>query len=257
MKKIFKKNLLAYEIMNVIKDPSQIGFGVVFPIVFISILLPSIMQQIPDIAGAEKELIRNQFFIGYLIIGPLVINLQGLATSFAKEIETNCILRLNLFGYDNKQILCAKTLASIICCILVSALYLLIVPSIVDFKMPSWDIILFYGINLLLIFVLLFVFGYIIAMITRRSNVSLAITMFLYFFIMLVSGLFGITLDSFPDILTTISNGIPISFLVNDTTAIFTDLPNYNYAMLIQSYVISISVAIILLFYVFYKNKRR
>lgn len=251
--KLIQINMIKYEIKNLLGNPFNLGFGFIFPVFMGCLLITTVIKQIPDIA---QESFKIQFFIGYLLFSPLAFVLIGFPSLFSQELESQSITRLNLYGYTNKSIMMSKLIANLIATVLGSILYIVVVGNVTGIKAPSLETILILIVIVFTITVLLFLLGYVISMFFKRFGPTFALTMPLYFMIMIISGLMGVQLENLPKFITTLSNSIPVSYLVNDAYALWNNPTTYNYAPLIQAYVISTAIILLALFATLYRNRR-
>ncbi|NLK95477.1 MAG: ABC transporter permease [Clostridiales bacterium] len=250
--KLVNFSLIKYELRNISGNIFTIIFGVFFPILMSSLLSPVFIKDVPE---EYKSIALTSCFISFSCIIPLATVFIGYSAVFSQELQNNIPIRIKLFGYTEKTFLFSKISANLIFVTISFFIYSIVNYFVLDIKTPT----LFSGsiliISLYILTIILFILAHGIAIILKKFAPTYAITMVLYFAIMILSGMFGVTPDSFPKVLQSIAYTFPTTYICND----FIDFWNgssYNFAPFIQSTLFFLSVSLLVLFYGVYKNRR-
>lgn len=250
--KLFNISLIKYELRNITGNIFTIIFGVFFPIMMTAGLSPIFMKSVPE---NFKSTAFTAFFIGASTIIPLASVFIGYSAVFSQEVEHKIPIRFKLFGYKESTLVASKLIANLIFITLSIILYVVVNYSILDLEKPNFSsaIILITSIYLLNIF--LFIFAHGISLIFKKFAPTNALTMMLYFGIMILSGLFGATPNDFPQALKYISYLLPTTYISQDFIN-FWNGGSYNFGPFIQSFILFGVVSCLVLFFAIQKNSR-
>jgi len=94
-----------------------------------------------------------------------------------------------------------------------------------------------------------------IANLVKKFGLTYLITMILYFGMMILSGMMGITVDQLPKGVKVVSNLLPSTYFNKDFYTVWVG-KSYNYGPMIQSYIFMMAIAGILLFIMTYRSKK-
>lgn len=251
--RLFNINLIKYEIRNLIGNVFVIVFGLFFPI-GMSILMGNIIG--PKVPGDARETVVVSIFITTSLIIPLATVLVGYAASFSQELEKEVPLRLSLFGYKESTLIISKISASLIFMTISLIAYIVVNYIILKLPMPTIGSALLLIISIYALAVVLFTLSHGIALFFKKFGPTYAITMLLYFGIMLLSGLFGIQPKDFPKPLRLISYMFPTTYMSSDFATFWTG-GSYNFTPFIQSFIFLGAVSGIILFLSVNRNSRK
>jgi ABC-2 type transport system permease protein len=251
--KLFNTWLIKYEFRNLIGNIFTIVFGVFFPI---GMTLFSGTSMIGKVPGDMKDTFITSIFIVNSVIIPLASILVGYSAIFSQELDKNIPLRFRLFGYSEKTVLISKICANLIFMTLSLILYTVVVCSVLKVQMPSLSSALVLIGSLYLLSVFLFILAHGIALFFKKFGPTYAITMVLYFAIMILSGMFGVQAKDFPDAIKAVAYALPTTYIAGEFID-FWQGGSYNFVPYIQSFIFFAAVSCIILFMSIHHNSRR
>lgn len=251
-KKKCNLGLILYEIRNICGTPLIQFFGIVFPILMSLILTKAILSEVPE---AMRQTANTSVVISMSLISPMSILLIGYAANYSQEIEKEVPLRMSLFGYGEKTLILAKAIAQLVFFTISLIIYGVAEVILIDIQMPVFSSLICLIGCLYLIAVILFILAHSIAGILKKFGSTYAITMTLYFLIMIVCGMMGIRTQQLPKALRIMAEMLPMTYISNDFVD-FWQGGSYNFVPLLQSFLFLGAVSGILLIVSIYKNKR-
>ena len=247
------KRYITYEIRNNLGNFMSMIFGFLMPLFMTILIFHAYKGQMPkDLVGD----FATQMYLTNLIMIPMAMILIGFASMCSQEIEQGVTKRLELFGYVYRKQMVVKFWAQFIIVVIAIFLYSIIICVILPVNAPKFGSLLAYLICFLALIVLVYLIAYAIAMLTQKFSVALGITMTLYFGIMILSGMMGVTADKFPKPVRFVAELLPTTRMIE----VFPDSWSTslgNVAPLIQSFLLWYGIAGILLFLVARKNSRK
>lgn len=245
--------LVAYELRNVSGNWYVMFFGIVFPILLSVVLAGTVAGQLPS--EIKKEVVTTMVLTISLVI-PMSIMLLGYAALYANEVEKGIPLRLRLFGYKEKTIMIAKIIAHLIFMTIAFLIFAVAEPLLLDILIPKAWALVCLVICLYVLGIIFLIMAHAIANLCGKFGPTYAITMVLYFLIMILSGMMGARTEQLPEVLQKIARTMPMTYISNDFID-FWQGGSYNFVPMIQSYLFLGAVAGILLMASLHKNKRR
>ena len=249
---LIKSNLVNYELRNLVGNIFSVIFGVVFPI-FMSIFLGAIIGgQVPE--EVRTRVITNIFISNSMMI-PLATVFIGYSATFSQEIEKDIPLRFRLFGYREETLVVSKIIAYLIFMTIALIIYTIISFIVLDIQVPSLGAALILIGSLYLLATIFFVLAHGISLIIKKFGPTYAITMILYFGIMILSGMFGVQAKDFPEPLMKVAYLFPTTYVTSDFID-FWQKGSYNFMPYIQSLVLLLAVALIVLIIAINKDSR-
>lgn len=249
----FNVKLLKYELKNITGNIFVLIFGVAFPILFTIFFGKSLTLKMPE---DIKPIVTTSIFITSSMIIPLATIFIGYAALFSQELEKNVPLRLKLFGYNDRTILIAKISANLIFLTGALAFYIAICSAALKLKVPTFSSAAIWIVSIYLLGTFLFILAHGISLFFKKFGPTYAITMTLYFGIMILSGMFGIQVKDFPKGMRALASLFPTSYVSSDFMT-FWQGGNYNFAPFVQSFVFFGAVSCIVLFAAIYFNNRK
>ena len=250
-KKISAK-LVIYELRNLMGNPYIAFFGIVFPIFMLFLITHAMLGDVPASIRPEAN---TSVFITMSLIIPMAVVLLGHAANYSQELEKEIPLRMKLFGFPERSILCAKAIAQIVALAIGFIIYVVLAYLLIDLEVPALSSALCILLCELVLGVLFFMMAHGLAGIFRKFGPTYAITMAFYFGVMILCGMMGIQTDQLPKALQYVAGLLPMSYIGSD----FIDFwkgGSYNFGPMIQSYLFLGAVSGILLLYANYKNRR-
>ncbi|MHA3225440.1 ABC transporter permease [Globicatella sulfidifaciens] len=251
MKKSFLY-LLKYELKSNINNGYTFFFGALFPFILLLIISRSVTADVPE---PYQKTVVTSIFLTMSMMVPLAIMFTGYAAAYANELEKNIPQRLNLFGIKQQTLFSVKLLAYYLfltgclifyCC----SLFFVDIERPTPLALITWLVVIY------LFSAFLLALAHAIASLLKYFGPTYGVSMVIYFGIMILSGMMGITVDNLPSFLKPISKLLPTSQFGAD----FTDFwmgKTYNFAPLIQSMLFFGACSFIILFISFKQNKRK
>ena len=250
--KLVRSNLIKYELRNLLGNIFVLVFGVVFPI-FMSIFLGNLIgAQVPEEA---KETVVTTIFISNSLMLPLATVFIGYSATFSQELEKNIPLRFRLFGYSEKTLVFSKIVAYLI--FMTVAMVIYTIASFLGLKilLPSFGAAITLIVSLYVLSIIFFVISHGIALYMKKFGPTYAITMTLYFAIMILSGMFGVQAKDFPEPVMKVAFLFPTTYVASEFID-FWQGGSYNFMPYIQSLVLFTAVSAIVLFLAINKDSR-
>ena len=251
--KLFNLRLIKYEFRNTIGNAFTLIFGIVFPILMTSFCAPIFMEGVPD---EFKSTALTAFFIGVATIIPLATVFMGYSANFSQELEKGVPLRLKLFGYEEKALIASKLIANLLLVTIAMIIYTTISYLTIDILVPSVKSAIILIVSLYVLTIITFVFAHGVALIFKKFAPTNAITMMIYFAIMILSGLFGAKPDDFPKALRFVSYLLPTTYISQDFID-FWQKGSYNFAPFIQSVIFFAVVSVLVLIFAVQRESRK
>ena len=251
--KLFNLNLIKYEFRNITGNIFTIIFGICFPIMMSCFFAPIFMVNVPD---QYKSTAITTFCIACSTIIPLASVFVGYSAVFSQELEKNVPVRFKLFGYKESTLLCSKLIANLILITASIILYTIVNYLVLDLIVPKMSSVLILLASIYILTIFLFIFAHGVALIFKKFAPTYAVTMILYFGIMIVSGLMGAQPKDFPKVLEYIAYLIPTTYISQDFIT-FWQGGSYNFVPFIQSFIFFGVISCLVLFFAIQKNSRQ
>lgn len=243
MKKRVSKRLVMYEIRNILGNPFIPFFGMAFPLIMLFVIAKAAAQETPESMISQ---VNTAVFISISMIIPMAVLLIGYAANYSLELEKGIPMRMKLFGFEENTILAAKIVAQLLVVTVGLVIYTAVSYALLDMDIPKiWPavclVLCLYILSLIFI-----VFSHGVANLMRKFGPTYAVTMGLYFGIMILCGMMGIKTDQLPGILRKIAYMLPMTYIGNDFIT-FWQGGSYNFAPLIQAFLLLGAVSGIIL----------
>lgn len=251
--KLFNLGLIKYEFRNLMGNIFTIIFGVFFPIGMTIFFGTAMAGKVPEYM---KDIFITNIFITSSLIIPLASILIGYSAVFSQELEKNIPLRFRLFGYSEKIVLTSKICANLIFITLSLIMYAVVVCSVLKVQVPTLSSVLILIGSLYLLSTFLFILAHGIALFFKKFAPTYAITMILYFAIMILSGMFGVQAKDFPNSIKAVSYAFPTTYISGEFID-FWQGGSYNFVPYIQSLIFFAAVSCIILFISIHHDSRR
>lgn len=245
--------MIQYELRNVAGNPFVHIFGVGFPILISIIMSKAIAGEMSD-NSYLKEVITSMF-LGIGAIIPLATIFMGYSCTCSQDIEKEIPLRMKLFGFSEKYTIINRLLAEYIYMTFAFLIYFMIGFKVLKIETPVASGLVMYGVCVYIFAAVLFVLAHAIANIVKKFGLTYMISMLIYFGMMILSGMMGITVDKLPKSMQIISNLLPSTYLNKDFYTVWMG-KDYNYVPMLQSYIFFLAISGIMLFVMLYQSKR-
>lgn len=250
--KLVRANLVKYELRNLVGNIFTLIFGLIFPI-FMSIFLGAIIGgQVPEEA---RDVVVTNIFISNSLMIPLATVFIGYSATFSQELEKNIPLRFRLFGYSETSLVLSKIIAYLIFMTISLFIYTIASSLALKILVPSFSSAIILIASIYLISIILFALAHGISLFIKKFGPTYAITMILYFAIMILSGMFGVQAKDFPAPLMKVAYLFPTTYIAGEFID-FWQKGSYNFMPYIQSLVLFTAVALIILFLAIHKDSR-
>lgn len=245
--------MIQYELRNVAGNPFIHIFGVGFPIILSIIISKAVTSEITEMTLLAEIITTIVLGIGAII--PLATILMGYSSTCSQDIEKGVPLRMQLFGFNEKYIIINRLIAQFIYMTFAFMVYFTVAYLTLEIVTPVVSGVIIYLICVYIFAAILFVLAHAIANIVKKFGLTYMISMLIYFGMMILSGMMGVTVDKLPKKVQLISNLLPSTYLNNDFYAVWIGKP-YNYVPMLQSYIFFLAISGILLFIMMYRSKR-
>lgn len=245
--------MIQYELRNVAGNPFVHIFGVGFPILLSIIITKAVASEMPD-SSYIGEVITS-IFLGIGAVIPLATILMGYSSTCSQDIEKGIPLRMQLFGFSEKYTIINRLIAEFIYMTFAFVIYFIVGFSSLELSMPVASGIITYFICLYIFAAVLFIMAHAISNLVKKFGLTYMITMIIYFGMMVLSGMMGITVDNLPKSLQIVSNLLPSTYLNKDFYPVWIG-ESYNFVPMIQSYIFFFAISGILIFIMIYRSKR-
>ncbi|MGX7144418.1 ABC transporter permease [Facklamia languida] len=201
------KHIFNYEMKLVLTNYSCLFFGLVFPLLMGALVVMMLNVQVPE---PFREPAKQSVLFTMNIISPLSIFLIGHATITAKDMEEGVYDRLELFSIKQFTLARYKFLAYFLFFLVCNLIYFTVMVWVFDIPASVIEILRHLGYVTLLNIGCFFI-AYAICLFTKKYSISFAITMAIYFAIMIFSGMMGIRVEDMPEGLQKIVSILPTS----------------------------------------------
>jgi ABC-2 type transport system permease protein len=245
--------MIQYELRVVAGNPFVHIFGVGFPIFLSIIIAKSVASEMPNTAYLGEVI--TSIFLGVSAVIPLATILMGYSSTCSQDIEKGIPLRMKLFGFSEKYTIINRLIAEFIYMTFAFIIYFIVGCNTLKIVTPVVSGVIIYVICLYILAAVLFILAHAIANLVKKFGLTYMITMIIYFAMMILSGMMGITADKLPKSLKIISNLLPSTYLNEDLYTVWIG-ENYNFVPMIQSYIFFFAIAGILIFIMVYRSKR-
>lgn len=245
-------SMVLYELRNINGNFMTHFFGILFPNMMTLIFVKAIGIQAPE---AARDQVTVSIMLSMSLVIPMSIMFIGYGALYSQEVEHEVPLRMRLFGFRERSLLAAKIIAHLIFMTAAFAFFAIFQTVTLDIPKPALSSLVFLLASLYLIGILLLTIAHSIANIFRKFSVTFGITMVVYFVMMMLTGMMGISTDQLPKALQRVAATLPMTYVSNDFADFWTGGP-YQFMPFIQSLLFFAAIAGILFMYAQYRNGR-
>ncbi len=253
-RKMISKRMLLFEFRNVTRNPYVHIFGVGMPVLMMVIITRAVLGEIVDREALLS--VKTTIFLGIGAMIPMATIFMGYGVAHAQELEKGIPQRMELFGIGLRVSLCNRIVSEVIFMAIAFIIYFGVGYGVVGVKLPKLSGAVLYMICILAFSVILFCLAHAIAAMLRKFSLTYCVTMILYFGMMILGGMMGISFDSMPPALQAVARLLPVTYINKDFAAIWAG-ESYNFMPMLQSYLLLGAVAGILLFVTVKRGSRR
>ena len=252
MKKKSNFYLIKYELLNCLYNGYSLFFGAIFPMLLFFLISQSVVKDVPQ---DMRNQVKTVIFLGMSMMVPLAAIFLGHSSTYSNEIEKKIPIRLNLFGISYNRVFTAKLIANsifLVFCLLIfcSSLFF------IDILKPTTSALLVWILVLFVFSGFLMALAHGLASIFKEFGKTYAVSMTIYFAIMILGGMMGIRLSDLPPFLQKVSRYLPTTQM-SEYYIDFWAGKSYNAAPLIQSMLFFGSICVIVLLISFRVNRRK
>ncbi|MCM1194200.1 MAG: ABC transporter permease [Acetatifactor muris] len=246
--------MLAFEFRNVIGNPYVHIFGVGMPILMAIIITRAVAGEMGE--GEMLTSIVTSVFLGVGALIPMATIFMGYGIAHAQELEKGIPQRMELFGIRTEVSLANRILSELLFMLAAFGIYFVVGYGVVKVKAPTAGGAAAYAICMLVFSGILFCLAHGIAVLLRKFSRTYCVTMLLYFAMMILGGMMGITYDNMPAVMRAAARLLPVTYINRDFAAVWSG-ESYNFMPMVQSYLLLGAVAGILLFVTVRRETRR
>lgn len=225
-------NLFLYELRNIFGNWYVLFFGIVFPIAMAILISQTVLRDVPE--NFRQQAITG-LVLGFAQLIPMAGIFLGHAALYSKELEDRVPIRMQLFGFPQREILIAKLQAQMCFLTIALILHFGILYPVLGYAPPSFTHSLVYFLILYLLGVIYFVFAHGIANLFRRFGPAYGVSMGLYFAFMILGGMMGVPAESLPGPVRGVSNLLPFTHLSKPGITEYWLGGTHNFAPMIQA----------------------
>lgn len=244
--------MVLYELRNLNGNLMPHFFGIIFPNFMCYFLAQSVGSGVP--AAMRQEVVTTVVLTMTLVM-PMAIMLLGYGAIYSQEVEREIPLRMHLFGLEEKSIVLAKIIAHFILLTIAFAIFAIFQLAVMDIQKPAPLSLLCLVVSLYAIGVIFLVIAHALANLLRKFSLTFGITMGLYFFLMIITGMMGMRTEQLPEGLQRVAWTLPMTYISNDFID-FWQGGSYNFMPFIQSFLFLAAVAGLLLLFSLHKGRR-
>lgn len=247
-------DMILYEIRNILGNPFIYIFGLGLPI-FMSLMMSKVVTQGMTDTGIIRQ-VTTTVFLGNGLIIPMATMLIGYSAVYSQEIEKGIPLRMRLFGFSENYILINRMIAEFLFMTVALFLYFMSNLLFLPLAVPTKNGLFLYLLCVYVFGMLLFLLAHAVSGLIRKFGPTYAVTMLLYFVMMIFGGLMGMSYQSMPKLMQAVARMIPVTYITRDFYEVWCG-EAYNCVPMLQSYLFFAAVSGILLFVCIYKQRRR
>lgn len=253
-RKMISGRMLLFEFRNVIGNPYVHIFGVGMPVLMMVIITKAVVGEIVDAEVLVS--VKTSIFLGIGALIPMATIFMGYGVAHAQELEKGIPQRMELFGIGARVSLCNRIVSEVIFMVIAFSIYFGVGYGAVGVKRPKASGAVLYMICILALSVILFCLAHAIASMLRKFSLTYCVTMIIYFAMMILGGMMGISFDNMPPALQAAAKLLPVTYINKDFATIWAG-ESYNFMPMLQSYLLLGAVAGILLFITVKRGSRR
>lgn len=243
--KVISLQMLLFEFRNTIGNPYVHIFGVGMPILMMIIVIRAITAEVTD-ASILTDMATSVFLgIGALI--PMATVFMGYGVSHAQEMEKGIPQRMELFGIRTSVSLCNRILSEMAFMLIAFCIYFTVSCLFADIKAPSASGVVLYILCIIVLSMILFCLAHAISTLLKKFSLTYCVTMLLYFAMMILGGMMGISYDNLPSGVQAAAKLLPVTYINRDFYTVWSG-GEYNFVPMLQSYLFFGALSGILLF---------
>lgn len=249
-----RRNLFYYELRNVFGNWFALAFGGIFPWLMAIIISRTALSNVPD---AYRSAAVTGVVLSFAQLVPMAGIFLGHTATYAKELEDRVPVRMQLFGFLQRDMLLAKMQAQLVFQTIALTLHFALLYPILRYDLPSPGGLLGYLLAIYVLAMIYFVFAHGIANFFCKFGPAYGVSMLLYFVFMILGGMMGIQQSMLPAALARISQLLPPTLLSQPAITSLWTGGGYNFAPLAQAMLFFGALAFLVLCASFFYRRNR
>ena len=246
--------MLAFEFRRTTGNPYAHIFGVGMPVLMLAVITRAVGGEIPD--AAARSLAQTSIFLGLGALIPMATIFIGYGVTNAQELEKGIPQRMELFGIRTSVFLCSRILSEFLFMVLAFLIYSVAGSVLTDLEAPEARGVLLYAVCILGYSAILFCLAHAISSLLKKFSLTYCVTMLLYFAMMILGGMMGISYDNLPESLQALAKLLPVTYINRDFYIVWRG-DSYDFVPMLQAYLLMGALAGILMFFVLKRSDRR
>lgn len=253
-KKLISGQMILFEFRKTIGNPYVHIFGVGMPVLMMLIITKAVGAEVPE--GEILAAMATQVFLGIGALIPLATVLMGYGVAHSQELEKGIPQRMELFGISQAESICNRIISELIFMALAFVVYFAVGGIFAEVEAPKGAGFFVYILCILVLSLILFGLAYAISSLLKKFALTYCVTMLLYFAMMALGGMMGISYDKMPYGLQAAAKMLPITYINRDFYTVWRG-ENYNFMPVCQSYLLMAAAAGLLLFAALKRGARK
>lgn len=245
-RKLISKQMLLFELRNVIGNPYVHIFGIGLPIILAMLISRVVASEATN--STILSMASTSIYLGMGSLIPMATILMGYSVGYAQELDKGIPQRMQLFGIKTSVTLCNRAIAEIL---FISAGFIVFFSTgyiFSNLKRPVASGIIYYILCMLAFSLVCLGLGHGIASLCHNFGRAYCISMLTYFAFMILGGMMGISYADLPEWAKFLAKLLPVTYMNQDFYKIWTG-EAYNFMPMVQSFLFLTAVAGILLFF--------
>lgn len=253
-RKTVSLQMLGFEFRKTIGNPYVHIFGVGMPVLMMIVITRVAASEISD--AAMCAVASTSVFLGIGALIPMATIFMGYGVSNAQEMEKGIPQRMELFGISARVSVCNRILSEAIFMVLAFLIYFAAGFGLVGLEAPKLSGAVLYVVCILGLSVILFCLAHGISSLLKKFSLTYCVTMLVYFAMMILGGMMGITYENMPSIVQTVAKMLPVTYINRDFYTVWSG-ESYNFMPMLQSYLLMAAVAGIVMFFAVRHTERK
>jgi len=246
--------MILFEFRTITGNPYVHIFGVGMPVLMSVIIAIAMRSAISDSSMLSTAITGMYLGIGTMI--PLAAILMGYSATYSQELEKGIPQRMALFGISPIVTIINRIISEGIFLLLSFVIYFTVGFLVLDIDAPALSGFLCYALCILVLGVISFLLAHSIASFFQKFGITYCISMILYFGIMIISGMMGISYEMLPSPVQVIAKLLPTTYITKDFADVWLG-KDYNFMPLLQAFLFLGAMSGLFLFISLKKNGRK
>lgn len=245
-RKLISRQMVLFELRNVVGNPYVHIFGIGFPILLALLITRVIASE--AVNSTVIAISSTSVYLGMGTLIPMATILMGYTVGYAQELDKGIPQRMQLFGIKSNVTLCNRAIAEVIFITAGFILYFVSGCLFSSIKRPVISGVVSYVLCMSVLSLICLGLGHGIACLCHNFGRAYCVSMLTYFAFMILGGMMGITYDNLPEWAKFFAKLLPVTYINQDFYRIWTG-EAYNFMPMVQSFLFLAAVAVLLLFF--------